>query len=168
MNPEKKVTKANQIFDCVSCGKKADYQETTYTVPYFGQLLISSLSCPHCQWKATQIFSLNEKKEPVKFSVKIETIEDMETKVIRSGNGTIKIPELGIEITPTTNTEGYYNNIEGLLELVQELIIESTDKNAQKTVQQISQARNGKLNFTVILEDSTGNSALIGKKVKKL
>ena len=162
------VNKANEVFDCISCGKKADYQETIYDVPHFGKLLISSLSCEHCQWKTTQTFSLNSKKEPVKYTAKIECIQDMETKVIRSGTGAITIPELGIEISPTTNTEGYYNNIEGILDLVEETIGNTKDKKGKELKEKIEQARNGKIVFQLILEDPEGNSALIGKKVKKL
>ena len=159
---------ARQVFDCPSCGKKAGYQETIYNVPHFGKMLIGSLACDHCKWKTTQTFSLADQHKAVKFEAQVETVEDMETKVIRAGTGTVKIPELGVEISPTNYTEGYYNNLEGLLELAEEAIGTPQDKKGQELLDKIKQARNGKFKFTVILEDPEGNSALIGKKVKKL
>jgi zinc finger protein len=163
---ENKIAKAK--FECPNCKKKADFQEMQHEIPYFGKLLISSLGCDHCKWKTTQVFSLNEDKKPVKFSVRIETIEDMETKVIRAGTATITIPEWDVEITPTTYTEGYYNNIEGLLELIAEAVSIIKTKSAEVVLKKIAQARAGDIIFTVILADPKGNSALLGKKVKKL
>ncbi len=160
-----KVTK--QIFDCPSCGKPAEYKEIIYEVPHFGKMLIGSLVCGSCLWKNTQTFSLSDQHKPVKFEVKIQTIKDMETKVIRANTATVLIPELGIEISPTTFTDGYYNNVEGLLELANEAVSISKGKKSKEIQGKIALAREGKFPFTVILEDPAGNSILIGKKLKK-
>jgi zinc finger protein len=88
--------------------------------------------------------------------------------------GTIKIPELGVEITPGPACEGFVSNIEGVLDRIERVVeaalrwSEGEEKeNARALLSRIAQARKGALPFTLILEDPSGNSAIISEKAQK-
>ena len=161
--------------DCPNCAKKATLVELQRNIPHFGKALFSTISCEHCGIKFNNVFCLSN-QEPTSYSAKIESEEDLKTKIVRCSSSTIKIPALGVTIHPTQLADGYYSNMEGLLERVQEVVegaqrsadTSGSKQNAERILKKIAKARDGKLRFTVYLEDPLGGSALIGKKAKKL
>ena len=100
----------------------------------------------------------------------------MSVKIVKSSTSTVQVPELGVRIEPTVNSQGYFTNIEGLLNKIEESLsftasLEEEEKDAkdlkEKLFKKINDAKNAKFPFTVIVEEPFGNGALIGKKVKK-
>lgn len=168
---EKKVSMA---IDCPKCKAKAVMTETIIEIPFFGKTLFSNLKCKECSFNLNDV-SAEEEKDPMRFTVKISSEKDLTVKIVKSSSSTVKIPELGIRIEPTPSSEGYFTNIEGLLNKILDSLsfssFEEQEKDAEKVKQkltkQIEQAKNAKIPFTVIVEDPFGNGALIGEKVKK-
>ena len=87
---------------------------------------------------------------------------------------TIKIPELGVQIDPGPACQGFVTNIEGVLDRIENIVrgaliwAENEEReNATTLLDQIARARAGALPFTLIIEDPSGNSAIISEKVKK-
>ncbi len=164
----------SMAIDCPECSNKATFYETTHNVPNFGKIVITTIVCSHCSFRYTDVLNVESSKKAKKFKAIIEKPEDLNIKVIRSSSSTIKIEELGLEVNPGSISEGYYSNIEGILERFENAInaIETNDKKTlneiNKRLEQIKKAKNSKIKFTVILEDPYGNSALVGKKVKEL
>ena len=61
-------------------------------------------------------------KEPVRFTLQVTSIEDLDARVIRSSSGTIRIPELGVDIEPGFASESYISNVEGVLDRIEGVV----------------------------------------------
>ena len=159
--------------ECPSCSAKASLVQNIRNIPNFGEMMLTHLYCS-CGFKYSDAMSL-EFKQPVQYEVKINNEKDLSVKMIRSSSGTIRIPELGVEIEPGPAAEGYFTNIEGLLDRVEQAgrVIKNSAQEkeeleaARAGLDKIEAARNGKIPFTVIVLDPFGNSALVGEGVKR-
>lgn len=114
-------------------------------------------------------------KEPVVLTAKVNSIEDLKIRVIKSGTATIKIPEFGATITPGPDSEGYISNVEGVLQRVEDALtfmLSSTEgsklKKGEKLLKNIREAKETKPHFTLIIRDPFGNSALTSSNPGKL
>jgi len=163
------------VIECPECKGKALMTEFIKEIPFFGRTLFSNLSCKECNFNLNDISSDSE-KQPTKYSVQINSEKDLSVKIVKSSTSTVQVPELGVRIEPTVNSQGYFTNIEGLLNKIEESLsftasLEEEEKDAkdlkEKLFKKINDAKNVKFTFTVIVEDPFGNGALIGKKVKK-
>lgn len=168
------MDKVSMTIDCPSCKGKAVMTELIKEIPHFGKTLFSNLRCTECNFNLNDVSSDSEKK-PLKYSAEIKTEKDLTIKIVKSSTSTVIIPEIGARIEPTINSQGYFTNIEGLLNKIEESLsftaFEEEEKDAQKIkeklIEKINDAKNAKFIFTVIVKDPFGNGALIGKKIKK-
>lgn len=140
--------------------------QITQEIPYFGPVVILTIKCGVCGFRDNDIIPLKT-QEPKTFIAKINGVEDLKIKVIKSSTGFIRIPELGVEIKPGPYSQGFISNIEGLLDRVEEVVKtkiadEEKDK-VEEFLLKLKNAKNGKTSFTVILKDPLGNSALISE-----
>jgi len=86
----------------------------------------------------------------------------------------IAIPELGVEIDPGPACTGFITNVEGVLDRIHQ-VVEATcrwnegeaKEKACELLERIARAREGNLAFTLVLDDPTGNSAIISEKAEK-
>ena len=158
---------ANLFTQCPQCGGKASSVQLAKKIPLFGEALFTTITCEKCGFRLSDVFSV-ETHEPKKFWAKIST------KIVRSSSATIRIPELGLSLEPGSMSEGFISNVEGVLERFRGAVQlaknsagnAKTNAKAQKLLEKISLAENGKLAFTIELLDPFGNSALLGKHVK--
>lgn len=147
---------------CPSCGKGGKLIRREYNLPGYGNVLLVSFKCNHCGYKKSDLLYL-EFKEPRRLKYKILTRKDLHAKIYRSPYAIIRIPELGIEITPGPASESFITNVEGLLMRVLEKANMITDENpeAEYKLTKIKAAMRGELSFTVIIEDTSGISKII-------
>ena len=165
---------AQQIVKCPSCNSSIALQQTVEEISHFGKMLFSVLHCANCGFKLNDVMSLDFKK-PSEYSARISKPSHLSIKIIKSSTATIKIPELGVLIEPGPASEGYFSNIEGLLDRIEQvasILINSAKqpievKAAAKAFEKLKKARASKLSFTVKVLDPFGNSALIGTGVKR-
>ncbi len=157
---------------CLQCGKSANLIQKMQNIALFGPILMQTLTCAHCGFKWSDAMSL-EFKRPMGFEAKIDGEKELRTKIVRNSSGTVEIPELGVLIEPGPFAEGFFTNMEGLLERVEsvlELLAKSEDKKqangAKATLKKLQKCKDGKMEFTVRVLDPLGGSALIGEKVK--
>jgi zinc finger protein len=142
-------------------------------VPYFGKVFIFSMECSSCEARQADIEAA-EPKEPSKFTFTVESEKDLEIRVVKSSAATIKVPQMRITVTPGPASEGYISNIEGLLNRFEEVIEkakESTDDNDEKKkaknlLKKLRKVKYGDIPLKIIIEDPTGNSAIISDKAK--
>ncbi|MFH0970834.1 MAG: ZPR1 zinc finger domain-containing protein [Candidatus Diapherotrites archaeon] len=158
---------------CPQCKKEAVIIQLVENVPYFGRILLQSLSCSHCGMKWSDVMSL-EFNSPTGFDVRIHKEKDLETKIVRNSSGTVEIPELGVVLEPGSFAEGFFTNIEGLLERVSDVlsVLMKSDnpkqaKAAKERIRDLTKCKEGKMSFTVRVLDPYGGSALIGKNVRR-
>lgn len=114
-------------------------------------------------------------KEPMRYVLKVEGLEDLNSRVIRSTSGTIRIPELGIDVEPGSISDSYITNIEGVLDKIYNVVITATKWSVDdeekysrglELQKALEETIEGKRTLTVIMEDPFGNSAIISDKAK--
>ena len=160
---------------CPSCdSENMISSQTEYNVDHFGAVLFNITKCPKCGYKHTDVLSL-ERREPTLIRAKINSLTDLDIKVVKSGTATINIPEFGATITPGPNSEGFITNIEGVLTKVEDALtfmLSSADaervKIGEKILKQIRNARDSDPRFTIIIEDPLGNSGLVASDPTKI
>lgn len=157
---------------CPVCAREISYVYTTEEIPYFSEVLIQSASCP-CGFRFTDIIVLTE-QEPVMWEMRIEDEHDLTARVVRSSTGTIRLPDIGVNIEPGIACEGFISNVEGVLDRVGEVVDKvigwSTGEElarAESLKRKIKLLRDAQEPFTLIIEDPQGNSAIISRKAHK-
>ena len=157
------------MLSCPICGKRSlALSEVHKEIPYFGRVILASWRCFSCGYRHVDVFSL-EVREPSRYTFKVKEADDLNVKVIRSSSGTIRIPELGVLIEPGPISQGFITNVEGVLERVENIVksfmVLFDDKHevnrCTMLLNKIRKARNGSFQFTLIIEDPRGVSAII-------
>jgi zinc finger protein len=158
---------------CPTCNTDIEYLYTTENIPYFSDILIISAICPSCGYKFVDTQMLKH-GEPVRFVYRTATQEDLAVRVVRSMSASIEIPELGVRIDPGPTCQGFVSNIEGVLDrivhAVGSAIIDGDAEereNAREFFEKIAMVKCGDMQVTIILEDPTGNSAIVSDSAEK-
>jgi len=160
---------------CPICQKKTlTLTEDEQEVPYFGKLAVFSMICSDskCGFKKADVEAL-EAKDPIKFTIEIDSEEDLKIRIIKSSAATVKIPHI-ITIEPGPASNGYVTNVEGILNRVKgavETMKESDDdttvqKKCKNMLKKIQRVLWGREKIKIIIEDPSGNSAIISDKVE--
>ena len=142
-------------------------------VPYFGKLFVFSMTCSSCKYHKADVEAA-EKHDPAKFTVEIDSEDDMNIRIIKSSEATVKIPHV-ITITPGPASIGFVSNIQGLLERVKKAIETARDgeedpaakKKAKNMLKKLQKVMWGQEKIKITIEDPSGNSAIISDKVVK-
>jgi zinc finger protein len=158
---------------CPVCQTEIPYLYQTDEIPYFSEILIISALCPSCGYRLadTQLLS---NTEPSRWELCIESPDDMMIRVVRSMTGTISIPELGVRIDPGPACEGFVSNVEGVLHrigrVLQSLLSWAESAEERERIRSLQGSlelvREGRLTATLVIEDLSGNSAIIADKAK--
>ncbi len=155
------------MIKCPVCGKELKLITTLYDTPFFGKVLLTTIVC-ECGFKHSDAI-VSEIKEPTRFTIKINK-DTLYTKVIRSTSGTIRIPEIGVEIEPGPASQAFITNLEGILMRVSEIVEMAKKWNAddeekvrrcERILKRIEDTLEGKDELTLILEDPFGNSLIL-------
>jgi len=157
---------------CPVCGREMRITEIPYEIPYFGKAVLFSLICS-CGYKFSDVI-LPEAKSGAKYRIKVNE-STLSARVIKSSSATIRIPELGIEVFPGPASEGYISNVEGVLLRIENAVKiamlfserEGERKRGKEVLETLEKARKGKKEITLIIEDSTGNSAILHELAEK-
>lgn len=157
---------------CPYCEREIQYLYQTENIPYFSDILIVSGRC-ECGYRHADTMILGE-AEPARWEIQVESPEDLAVRVVRSASGTIRIPELGVEIDPGPACEGFVSNVEGVLTRIDDVVAgvltwaEGEEReNALLLRERIELARAGSLPFSLSIEDPTGNSAIVSARARK-
>jgi zinc finger protein len=160
---------------CPVCmNKTLTLTEDLIEIPFFGKAYIFGMDCSDCGFKKSDVEAA-EQKEPVKYIFEINGTKDLNVRVVKSSGATIKFPEMKVSIESGENSDGYVANIEKILNELQQVVTEIRDaeeskakkKKARLLVEKILDIKEGKGKTTIIIEDPTGNSAIISEKAKK-
>jgi len=154
------------------CCKEIEYTYLTEGIPFFSDILITGAHC-ECGFRHTDTLVLGE-GDPVRWEMHIDTSEDLMVRIVRSSTCTIQVPELGVRIDPGPACEASITNVEGILQRIRETVesVRTWAENAEREcanslLNTISKAIDGSFQFTLIMEDPEGNSAIISEKAKK-
>ena len=62
----------------------------------------------------------------MRYELDVDGLDDLNSRVIRSTSGTIRIPELGIDVEPGSISDSYVTNIEGVLDRILKVVMSAT------------------------------------------
>ncbi|WNY27233.1 ZPR1 zinc finger domain-containing protein [Methanolapillus ohkumae] len=149
-------------------------------IPYFGDIMYTTAVCSKCTFRFADTMILTG-KDPICYSLSVQTLEDLDARVIRSTSGTILIQELGIMIEPGPISESYITNVEGVLGRIRS-VIESTirwseadgelDKMERglyllaRIDEIIENPQTAECKITLEIKDPLGNSAILSAHSK--
>jgi len=159
---------------CPICGKSTcTLSEGEQEIPYFGQVAVFGMSCTDCGFKKSDVEAI-EPKEGSKFTYEIESEDDMNVRVVRSSEATVKIPHM-ISLDPGPASNGYVTNIEGVLNKFKDTLENARDaeddntkkKKLKNMIKKLQKVIWGQEKVKLIIEDPTGNSAIISEKAVK-
>lgn len=160
--------------ECPMCKtKNLTLIELSKEIPYFGQVYIFSMSCSNCNYHKADVEPA-ETHEPMKQEILIDNEEALKIRVVKSSTATIKIPRImSIESGPGSN--GYVTNIEGILNRVKTMLEKARDdaednedrKKVKNMLKKIMDVMWGRGSIKLIIEDPSGNSAIISEKATK-
>lgn len=156
------------IGPCPACSTEIEYIYQTEDIPYFSGILIISARCPECGYRLVDC-QLLKNAEPSRWELSIVSPADLTIRVIRSMNGIISIPELGVQIDPGPACEGFVSNVEGVLNRIDAVVgsiigwsDDPEEKDRAITIREkIGDVKTGALPVTLRIDDPTGNSAIL-------
>ncbi|MSR85992.1 ZPR1 zinc finger domain-containing protein [Candidatus Woesearchaeota archaeon] len=157
--------------------KKLVLMEEEMDIPFFGKTFLFSMKCDGCGFHKSDI-EAEEMKDPCRLTFTIEKEADMNVRVVKSSEATIKVSQLKMSVTPGPASEGYISNIEGILTRFEKVIegerdaseeddVKTTAKNLLKKIRKVKW---GEMPLKIVIEDPSGNSAIISERtiVEKL
>jgi zinc finger protein ZPR1 len=163
------------IIDCPICksSKSLEVTTNTQTIPYFGEIMESTLICQKCGYKHSDTICIDQ-KEPVKYSI-ILNKEKLNVRVVKSQSATLSIPELGLKVEPGPHSQGYVSTVEGVLkrfEYATKTALSWTDDDyaentGLKILNMIERVKNGGKEATLIIEDPFGHSSILDEDAVK-
>jgi len=159
---------------CPMCSKNTlTLMEDKREIPFFGNCFLFSMTCSSCHYRKADV-EASEKHDPAKYTLEIDSEEDMKIRVVRSSGATVKIPHM-ISVEGGENSNGYISNVEGVLNRFKKIIEtakesaedKSDQKKAKNQLKKLQKVMWGQEKIKLIIEDPTGNSAIISEKAVK-
>jgi zinc finger protein len=143
-------------------------------IPYFGGALQTTVLCTACTYRYADLV-LDKEGDPVRYEFRAEAAEDLSARVVRSASATIRVPELRVAIEPGPRADAFVSNVEGVLHRIRDVAASLTRsaenpaarRKAEVLLASIDRMIGGTEPFTVILEDPTGNSAILHDRATK-
>lgn len=159
---------------CMFCGNNTlTLMEVKKEVPYFGEVFIFTMSCSSCNYHKADLESAVP-REPMRYTLEVSSEEDLKIRIVKASSATVKIPHV-TTIEPGEAANGYVTNVEGILNRVKHAI--ETARDAAEEEEEQTKAKNllkklgrvmwGQETIKLIIEDPTGNSAIISDKAVK-
>jgi zinc finger protein len=160
---------------CPICGNETlELTDYLYEVPLFGETVISVGRCSTCGYKFTDA-RLLESRGPTVLRLSVDGDKDLRALVVVSPYATVRVPELGLEMTPGPASTGFITTVEGVLEqFLRVLAVLCAERGREKdshadacksAENAINEAKEGKMRFTLVIDDPTGTSAIASDKV---
>ncbi|MEM4755668.1 MAG: ZPR1 zinc finger domain-containing protein [Candidatus Woesearchaeota archaeon] len=143
-------------------------------IPYFGKVFLFSMDCTTCKYHKADV-EIATQQDPSRYVFEVTQEEDLRVRVVKSADATVKIPYIG-EIIPGPASNGYVTNIEGIINRMKHQIESLRDseeespearKKAKNLIKKLQQVLWGRETLKIIIEDPTGNSAIISPKATK-
>jgi zinc finger protein len=160
--------------ECPICHKNTlELSEAEIEIPFFGKTYMFSMSCSGCNFHKADI-EAEELREPSKYTLEISSEEDMKIRVVKSSQATIRIPHVAT-VEPGPGSNGYVTNVEGILERIKNETQTASDgeedeevkKKAKNLIKKLNRVIWGQEKLKLIIEDPSGNSAIISDKTVK-
>jgi zinc finger protein len=159
---------------CPMCRQKTlTLMEDKTEVPYFGEVYVFSMTCTNCKYHKADV-EVPAGGDPVKYSFEVDGEKDLKVRIVKSAEATVKIPHV-MSIEPGPAANGYVTNVEGILNRVKRAIETAKEdaedqaekKKAKNMLKKVNKVLWGQEKIKIIIEDPSGNSAIISEKAVK-
>lgn len=155
---------------CPSCVKDCETHMKPVNIPHFKEVIIMSTKCDNCGYKSNEVKTggaIPEKGR--KISLFCDDPADLSRDILKSETCSMAIPELSLDIQEGT-LGGRFTTLEGILkqvydELESRVFTQTSDSMDEPTKKRwvdffakLKEALNGKVQFTVIMEDPLAGS----------
>ncbi|KAL8807262.1 MAG: hypothetical protein Q9182_000767 [Xanthomendoza sp. 2 TL-2023] len=161
---------------CPGCTKPAHMNLQLLNIPYFKQVIVSAVMCLNCNYRSSDVKTGGE-IPPLGKKIWLDVREplDLHRDILKSETCCLKIDEIGVEVAPGT-MGGRFTTVEGLLTQIRDdlrgTVFDVDDEEgaggdsmpeAKREAwtaffERIDKAIKGELEYTILLEDSLGNS----------
>ena len=157
---------------CPMCMEdKLSLTEEEMEIPYFGKVFLFGMQCSGCGFNKSDVESA-EQKDPVKLTFTVQNKKDLNARVVKSSEASVKIPQLKMSMEPGTNSIGFISNVEGLLQKFKKILEDERDlaeeddirKTAKNLLKKLWHVECGEMELKIVIEDPSGNSAIISDK----
>ena len=158
---------------CPICGNENSLKMMAHSseIPYFGEHTQITMSCNSCGWRVTDFIPAEGKKAGL-WTLIVSSTEHISSRVVRSSSCTVRIAELGLEVTPGSSSTGYISNVEGVLDRFASAIgtirrqadvenDEDTKTKCDELLSKIDMVKSGELVVTLELLDPVGHSQIL-------
>ena len=143
-------------------------------VPYFGDALQTTVLCTKCSFHHADLL-LTKEGTPTRYTLRASGAEDLAARVVRSAAGTIRVPAIGATVEPGLRAVAFVSNAEGVLRRIRDIVAfaprhagtAAARRKADATLARIDAMIEGRAPFTLVLEDPTGNSAILHDRATK-
>ena len=157
---------------CQSCGERTVFNTiVTLRLPHFGKAMQTMYRCSSCGFRHSDVIML-ENRGPTRCELYVDSSEALNSRVLRSNSGTIRIPEIGTDIEPATASESFVSNVEGVLERICRVIrmVKSDSEldvyeRCEAILRRLDRMKEGAEPFHIVIDDPYGNSAIVGRGV---
>lgn len=153
---------------CMNCHQNGLTRLLLTKIPFFKEIIVSSFSCPHCQWANTEIQSAGRiQDQGICYTLQVKTKEDLNREVVKADSASTRIPQLEFEI-PAFTQKGCLSTVEGIIDravagLEQEQPVRRATEpqvaeKIDEFIQSLNRLKRVEREFTLIIEDPSGNS----------
>lgn len=157
-----------ELLKCPVCGVRAlRVGIYLYDVPHFGEVILETGRCQSCGYRWTDV-TVAEAGSGRRLRLRVKGDKELRALVVKSSSATVIIPELGVEIRPGPAAVGYITTVEGIVRRVLEHVPSecfNEGSGCHDVIKMLEDAANGKIGFTLILEDPMGRSGIKGEGV---
>lgn len=160
---------------CPMCmEKKLTLIEDESDIPHFGKLFLFSMECKGCGFNKSDV-ECAEEKEPIRITFTVQNKKDLDVRLVKSSEASIKIPQLKLSMDPGPDAIGFVSNIEGLIQKFKKTLEDERDlaedddakKTAKNLLKKLWNVECGDLELKIVIEDPSGNSAIVSDKAVK-
>ncbi|CAB0040592.1 unnamed protein product [Trichogramma brassicae] len=155
--------------NCPECNAPCQTNMKMTKIPYFKEVVIMATVCDACGHKTNEVKSGSGiEPQGVMIKIEIEGKEDFSRDLLKSETCYMRIPELDLEVSPTT-LGGRFTTVEGVISAVRDQLSTSTvltgdsadtetTKRMDNFISQLNKILEGEMKVTLILDDPAGNS----------
>ena len=105
----------------------------------------------------------------------IENKKDLDVKIVKSSDATVKIPQMRMDMQPGPASQGFFTNVEGLLMKFKKIVEDERDssedqdvkKSAKNLLKKLWKVELGEMPLKIVIEDPSGNSGILSDKTVK-
>lgn len=157
---------------CPSCTRPCDTHMKLVDIPHFKEVVIMSTACDDCGYKSNEVKTGGQiPPKGKKITLKVEDSDDLALDILKSESCALTVPELSLDLHPGT-LGGRFTTIEGLLAQVYDELygrVYSGNNDSREPEENrrweaflgnLTLAREGKKEFTLILDDPLSGSYL--------